>query len=110
VNFRFCVLKDELAWRVRDSDIECVCPWGRKESKAQNNLLQARLVSSLVISNVAAVHTRGDGKSRACNSKAIHTRAPVTVTSTQSTRFTCNINHIMETVPMGILFLHHSAM
>jgi hypothetical protein len=24
VNFRFCVLKDELAWAVRDSDIGCV--------------------------------------------------------------------------------------
>jgi hypothetical protein len=52
-------LKEELAWRVRDSDIQCVCPWGRKESKAQNNQLAECLASSLVISNVAAVGKAG---------------------------------------------------
>jgi hypothetical protein len=65
VNFRFCVLKDGLDWRVRDSDIECVCPWGGKERPAQGNLLQARLVSSLVISNGAGIITPGAGKNRA---------------------------------------------
>lgn len=38
MNFRFCVLKDDLACRVRDSDIECVYPWGVKKIRGQNNL------------------------------------------------------------------------
>jgi hypothetical protein len=66
VNFRFCVLKDGLDWRVRDSDIECVCVRGEvRKAPAQGNLRQARLVSSLVISNVTGIIRPGVGKTRA---------------------------------------------
>jgi hypothetical protein len=64
VNFRFCVLKDELAWRVRDSVIAlahvcvCVCVfvgerWGEKP-RSRAICCTNIFILSLVISNVAA--------------------------------------------------------
>jgi hypothetical protein len=64
VKIPFSVSKDELAWRVRDFDMKCLCPWGRKGSPAQSNLPQERLASSLVIRNVAGINTRSVGKSK----------------------------------------------
>jgi hypothetical protein len=90
--------------------ISNVCVHGEeRKGPAQGNLLQARLVSSLVISNVAGIITPGVGKTRAWNIKPVHSRAAVTETNGYCTRFTCVINHLVETGPMRILFLRHSS-
>lgn len=71
VNFRFCDLKDELAWSVRDSDIArtcvCVCVfsgrWGeeKRAMKPRSRTICCTNISipSLAISNAAVLSTAG---------------------------------------------------